>query len=113
VSAKTSAKKEFMKRMLPIISGLVIAATLSGSPPASAEMRVPALPGVAEEANALMQKADWDDWRYRRRYDYYRYDRRYDRDRYDDRCRYRRHECAAQWGWGTWAYRRCLWRHGC
>ena len=28
-------------------------------------------------------------------------------------CRAWRHECAARWGWGTYGFNRCLWRHGC
>ena len=28
-------------------------------------------------------------------------------------CRSWRHRCADRFGWGTGAYERCLWRHGC
>lgn len=28
-------------------------------------------------------------------------------------CAYWRGICADRWGWGTWRYRRCMFRHGC
>ena len=104
-----------MDRKLALAGALVIAAALLGPQFASAGVAAPmASPaGVAEASGALVQKADWDDWRYRR---YRRYDERrdYDRDyRYNDRCHYWRRECGSRWGWGGGDYRRCLWRHGC
>jgi hypothetical protein len=30
-----------------------------------------------------------------------------------NRCRYWANECAANWGWNNWGYRRCMWRRGC
>src|SRR5262245_61588677 len=97
-----------MDRKVSLAAGLVIAATVLGPHIASAGIATPPTtsPGVAEHGNALVQKAQWDDWRYRR----YRYDRD---DRYYDRCHYWRRECAARWGWGGRDYRRCLWRHSC
>ena len=46
-----------------------------------------------------------DDWRYR--------DRRWRDEGGWGHCRMWRHRCAERWGWGTWPFRRCLWRHGC
>jgi hypothetical protein len=104
-----------MYRKLSLVAGLAIAAAVAGAHGASAGVATPMAPslGAAESGNALVQKADWDDWRYRR---YRRYDRDYDYDyryRYYDRCQYWRRECAGRWGWGGGDYRRCLWRHGC
>src|SRR5262245_15935642 len=106
-----------MNRKLSLAAGLVVATIVLGPHVASAGVVAPLTtsPGIAETGDALVQKADWDDWRYRR---YRRYD--YDRDyyyrdyRYDDRCSCWRRECAERWGgWGGGDYRWCLWRHGC
>ena len=29
------------------------------------------------------------------------------------RCSYWRNECSSRWGYGTYSYGRCMWRHGC
>jgi hypothetical protein len=110
-----------MDRKLSLAAGLVVAPIVLGPHVASAGVAKPLTSGIAEAGDALVQKADWDDWRYRRyrRYDYNRdhyrdYSRDYYRDyRYNDRCYYWRRECASRWGWGGGDYRWCLGRHGC
>ena len=93
-----------MNRKLSLLTGLAVAGAVLGPSIASTSMAATQTipPTVAEPANALVQKADLDDWRYRRYRSY----------GYNDRCRHWRRECGER-GSGGWHYNRCLRRHGC
>lgn len=101
-----------MYRELAIATFLSVT-VLALSPLAVSAATTAPMRSATQVDNSLVQPV-YDHWRDGDRH-HWRY--RHRRDWRDEGgwgyCRMWRHRCAERWGWGTWPFRRCLWRHGC
>jgi len=84
-----------MRNKFPVFSGLLALAVIVSPQVSTAATLSPQTVelGVAASQQALVHKVG--------RYKPY------------NRCRYWAYECGASWGWGSWGFRRCMWRRGC